>query len=204
MNKTDRVTKLLPEFIYFFLILHFINQLNYHNTLIMNSTTNKNSCKEKIFSDLFHSHAKDLHDFLYYKYGENNNPQDIVQSAFEKLWKNCKNVIPEKARSFLFTVANNEMINSLSRKKTVLNYSTEKQKDYTIESPEFVLEEKEYHLRLKKALEELTEEQRVTFLLNRIEEKKHKEIAEMLGISQKAVEKRIYTAFKIIKEKVDI
>ncbi len=96
------------------------------------------------------------------------------------------------------------MINTLSRKKTVLNYSSEKQKDYTIESPEFLLEEKEYRLRLKKALEELTEEQRVTFLLNRIEGKKHKEIAEMLGISQKAVEKRIYTAFKIIKEKVEL
>ncbi len=53
-------------------------------------------------------------------------------------------------------------------------------------------------------MEELTEEQRVTFLLNRIEGKKHKEIAEMLGISQKAVEKRIYTAFKIIKEKVEL
>ena len=163
-----------------------------------------NVCKEKVFKDLFLSYSKDLHDFLYYKFGENNNPKDIVQIAFEKLWNNCSNVTPEKAKSYLFTVANNEMLNSISRKKTVLNYQQEKLKNYTIETPEFLMEEKEYHNRLQKAIEELTEEQRVTFLLNRIEGKKHQEIADMLGISRKAVEKRIYTALKILKEKVEL
>lgn len=166
--------------------------------------TTKNVCKENVFNDIFRSISKDLHNFLYYKYGEYNNPQDIVQLAFEKLWKNCKNVLPEKAKSFLFTVANNEMLNSLSRKKTVLNYKLQTPKNYTVESPEYILEEKEYHDRLKKAIEELSEEQRVTFLLNRIEGKKHQEIAEMLGISRKAVEKRIYTALNLLRQKVEI
>lgn len=161
-------------------------------------------CYEKIFNDLFKSHSKDLHDFLYYKYGSANNPGDIVQVAFEKLWKNCKEILPEKARSFLFTVANNEMLNSISRKKTALQYSLQKLKNYTEEDPGFLLEEKEYHDRLKKALEELSEEQRVTFLLNRVEGKKHQEIADMLGISRKAVEKRIYTALKILRKKVEL
>jgi len=169
-----------------------------------NKTNVKNVCHEKVFNDLFITFSKDLHDFLYYKYGEANNPQDIVQIAFEKLWKNCKNVIPEKVKSFIYTVANNEMLNSISRKKTVLNYTLQKPKDYTAETPEFLLEEKEYHDRLKKALEELSEEQRVTFLLNRVDGKKHQEIADMLGISRKAVEKRIYTALKILREKVEL
>ncbi len=162
----------------------------------------ENICKEKVFNELFKTWSKDLYNFLYYKYGEDNNPQDIVQIAFEKLWMNCKNVTPEKVKSFLFTVANNEMLNSLSRKKTVLNYSLQKPKDYTAETPEFLLEEKEYHDRLQKAIEELSEEQRVAFLLNRIEGKKHQEIADMLGISRKAVEKRIYKALSILREKV--
>lgn len=153
---------------------------------------------------MFESCSKDLHDFLYYKYGADNDPQDIVQMAFEKLWENCKNVTPGKARSFLFSVANNAMLNSLSRKKTVLKYNLEKPRDYTDETPEFLMEEKEYHERLRKALEALSEEQRVTFLLNRVEGKKHQEIADMLGISRKAVEKRIYTALHILKQKFEI
>jgi RNA polymerase sigma-70 factor (ECF subfamily) len=171
---------------------------------MMGNKTIENVCEEKVFNEIFKSISKDLHDFLYYKFGENNNPQDIVQLAFEKLWKNCKNILPEKAKSFLFTVANNEMLNSISRKKTVLNYRLQDPKNYTVESPEYLLEEKEYHERLKKALEELSEEQRVTFLLNRVEGKKHQEIADILGISRKAVEKRIYTALKILRQKVEI
>jgi RNA polymerase sigma-70 factor (ECF subfamily) len=164
----------------------------------------KDVCNERVFNSLFHEFSKDLHDFLYYKYGEDNHPHDIVQLAFEKLWKNCRKVIPAKAKSFIYTVANNEMLNALSRKKTVLNYSLQKPKDYTNESPEFLLEEKEYHERLKKALEELSEDHRVTLMLNRIEGKKHQEIADMLGISRKAVEKRIYTALKLLRQKVDL
>lgn len=164
----------------------------------------KDVCREQVFSDLFTRYAGDLHDYLYYKYGEENHPSDIVQSAFQKLWENCKNVVPGKARSFLFTVANNEMLNAISRKKTVLNYRLEKPEMQSGETPQFLMEEKEYHDRLQQALASLTEEQRVTFMLNRVEGKKHQEIAEMLGISKKAVEKRIYTALAILRKKVDL
>ncbi|MCG8320313.1 MAG: sigma-70 family RNA polymerase sigma factor [Cytophagales bacterium] len=159
-------------------------------------------CDEKLYNELFKRHAKDLHNFLHYKYGAENNPGDLVQEAFLKLWDNCHKVEEEKARSFLFTVATNKMLNELSKKQTVLRYSQEKPKSQTSESPEYVMEEKEYMDKLQNALESLTEQQRVTFLLNRIEGKKHKEIAEMLGISRKAVEKRIYTALDILRKKV--
>ena len=39
-------------------------------------------------------------------------------------------------------------------------------------------------------------------MLNRVEGKKHQEIAEMLGISRKAVEKRIYTALDKLREEI--
>jgi RNA polymerase sigma-70 factor (ECF subfamily) len=42
----------------------------------------------------------------------------------------------------------------------------------------------------------------VAFLLNRIEGKKHKEIADMLGISVKAVEKRLYKALEKLRSQV--
>jgi RNA polymerase sigma-70 factor (ECF subfamily) len=99
-------------------------------------------------------------------------------------------------------VANNQMLNELAKKKTAFEYSRQPQKKYTHESPEFILEENEYMTRLQKAIEELSPDQRTTFMLNRVEGKKHEEIAEMLGISRKAVEKRIYTALAILREKI--
>lgn len=164
----------------------------------------QNVCEEGVFNQLFKKLSRELYQYLYYKYGADNNPRDLVQDAFIKLWNNCKNVPPEKARSFLYTVASNQVLNELSKKKTSLKYRLEKEKkNYTSESPEYIMEGNEYMDQLQRALESLTEDQRVTFLLNRVEGKKHQEIAEILGISRKAVEKRIYTALAILREKVE-
>ena len=95
------------------------------------------------------------------------------------------------------------MLSELAKNKTALKYAEVKPKGHTHETPEYLLEEKEYEAKLEAAIADLTEEQRVAFLLNRIEGKKHQEIAEMLGISRKAVEKRIYTALAKIRTKVD-
>lgn len=160
-------------------------------------------CKEAIYKGLFEEHAKDLHDFLYYKYGDERNPSDVVQEAFVKLWSNCAKVAFEKARSFLFTVANNYMLNEIAKEKTAYKFREQKQASYTKETPQYILEENEYRLQLEEALASLSEDLRVTFLLNRIEGKKHQEIADMLGISRKAVEKRIYKALDLIRKKVD-
>jgi RNA polymerase sigma-70 factor (ECF subfamily) len=160
-------------------------------------------CKEPVFNELFMKYAKDLHNFLYYKFGEGLNPGDVVQEAFIKLWDNCAAVEFEKARSFLFTVAKNHMLNEISKNKTAAKFREIKPRGYTTETPEFVLEEDEYRQRLQEAINALSEDLRVTFLLNRIDGKKHQEIADMLGISRKAVEKRIYKALALIREKVD-
>lgn len=164
----------------------------------------KNCCEKSVFSKLHQKYAKDLHDFIYYKYGEQHNPKDKVQIAFLKLWENCKDITPDKAKSFLFSVANNTTLNVIKHKKVVLKYeskSTHPTSDH--QDPQFVLEEKEYLEKYQKALANLTEEKRVAFLLNRVEGKKHKEIAEILGISRKAVEKRIYTALEQLRKEID-
>ena len=67
----------------------------------MGGDPTNNVCEESTFEALFRAHARDLHDFLYYKYGGENNPSDLVQEAFAKLWDNCIKVTEEKARSFL-------------------------------------------------------------------------------------------------------
>lgn len=169
----------------------------------MTKNIQDNICNESLFSKLFEKHSKDLYNFLYYKFGEKLNPQDKVQEAFIKLWENCGKIVPNKAKSFLFTVANNLMLNEVAHQKVVLKFQQTKPKSSTNETPEFLMEENEYMIRLQAAISKLTEAQRVAFLLNRIEGKKHKEIAEILDISTKAVEKRIYGALKQLREDIE-
>jgi len=162
-----------------------------------------NICEEHLFASIFNKYSKDLHDFLYYKFGEQLNPKDKVQEAFIKLWQNCGKVSPDKAKSFVFTTANNLMLNEVAHQKVVLKHAQTQPKHYTNENPEFLMQENEYHEKLQKALSNLTEAQRVAFLLNRVEGKKFKEIATLLDISTKAVEKRIYGALDKLRKDID-
>lgn len=162
-----------------------------------------NICEEQLFSSIFNKYSKSLHDFLYYKYGDLLNPKDKVQDAFIKLWQNCAKVTPDKAKSFVFTTANNLMLNEVAHQKVVLKYTQTKPKHYTNENPEFLMQENEYHEKLQTALSNLTEAQRTAFMMNRVEGKRFKEIATLLDISTKAVEKRIYGALDKLRKEID-
>ncbi len=184
-----------------YLKLHFFLILT--KILRMPKDLFENVCEEKLFSELFMKHSQELHDFIYYKYGEHIDPKDKVQEAFIKLWDNCKKTPLQKARSFLFTVANNLTLNQLKHNKVKLKFQQTERSNTTNENPEFILEEKEYLQKYQNALSKLTEPQRVAFLLNRIEGKKHQEIADLLNISRKAVEKRIYGALEKLRKEID-
>jgi RNA polymerase sigma-70 factor (ECF subfamily) len=159
-------------------------------------------CEEKVFATIYNNFSKDLHDYLYYKYGGQFDPNDKVQEAFIKLWDNCKKVILKDAKGFLFTVARNLVLNDIKHHKIVLKHQKIKPKDYTYETPEFLMEKEQFLEKYEKALAKLSEEQRVAFLLNKVEGKKHREIAEMLNVTKKVVEYRIYSAFSIIKSHI--
>jgi RNA polymerase sigma-70 factor (ECF subfamily) len=120
-----------------------------------------------------------------------------------KLWENCAKVSPEKAKSFVYTVANNLYLNVIKAEKVRLKYANSVDDHSSNLSPEFLMEEQEYKDKLDNALNALPENQRTTFLLNRIDGKKYAEIAEMEGVSVKAIEKRMHLALKSLREQID-
>ena len=161
-----------------------------------------NVCEEEVFSSLFKTNSKTVFNYIYYKFGNEEKAHDAVQEAFVKLWENCAKVSPEKARSYVYTVANNMYLNVIKSEKVRLKYADKSEKT-TNESPEYVMEEKEFKDKLDKALDSLPENQRSTFLLNRIDGKKYAEIADLEGVSVKAIEKRMHLALKTLREQID-
>ena len=160
-------------------------------------------CEERLFASFFKTNAKILANYLYYKFGNADIAHDMAQDAFIKLWENCANVSPEKAKSFLYTVANNASLNQIAHQKVVLNYAKSANSDrHSPENPEFVLEEQQFKIKLQNAIERLSEGQRTAFLMNRIDGKKYTEIADILNISVKAVEKRISGALVSLRKEI--
>ncbi|MCG2459867.1 RNA polymerase sigma factor [Flavobacteriaceae bacterium F89] len=159
-------------------------------------------CEEEVYAALFDTHSKTIFNYIYYKFGNEEKAYDVVQEAFIKLWENCSKVSPDKAKSYVYTVSNNLYLNVIKAEKVRLKHRQEAL-NLEYETPEFVMEQREFKDKLEKALQNLPENQRTTFLLNRIDGKKYVEIAELEGVSVKAIEKRIHLALKSLREQID-
>ncbi|NNE77142.1 MAG: sigma-70 family RNA polymerase sigma factor [Pricia sp.] len=168
----------------------------------METQNTGNVCEEQVFDTIFKVNSKTVFNYIYYKFGNEEKARDAVQEAFLKLWENCAKVSPEKAKSYVYTVANNLYLNVIKAEKVRLKYADKSLKTTNV-TPEFVLEQSEFKEKLDRALNSLPENQRTAFLLNRIDGKKYAEIAQMESVSVKAIEKRMHLALKTLREQID-
>jgi RNA polymerase sigma-70 factor (ECF subfamily) len=163
-----------------------------------------NVCEEQVFEGIYSKNSEVINNYFFYKFGHKIMAEESVQEAFIKLWENCKKVPFAKAKSYLYTVANNISLNKYKHQKVVLKYAkTEPQQTKDLQSPEYKMEEKEFKVKLEKAIQDLSEKQRTAFLLHRIDNRSYKEIAEILNISVKAVEKRMQKALEGMRKQID-
>ena len=160
-------------------------------------------CNPDVYDRFFREQAKGLRNFLLYKYGSEKDAEDVVQEAFIRLWKNCEKVPIDKAKGFLYTAANNLSLSMKRHEKVKLTHKAEvKSDDRNQEDPEYTLLEKEFRDKLNRAIEALPERQREAFLLNRIEKKTYNEIAEIMEVSVKAIEKLMHKALVKIRKEI--
>lgn len=124
----------------------------------------------------------------------------MVQEAFLTLWKNCEKVLPDMAKAYLYRVAQNQMLKLVDKDKVKQKHIQFISKTTHNENPEFQMEFTEFDQRIQNAINKLSDGQREVFLLNRVEKKTYNEIAEMLEVSVKAVEKRMHKALIKIRQ----
>ncbi len=74
---------------------------------------------EKEYNDCVTSHADGVFRFIVKNLRHEEDARDVVQTAFEKLWRNREDVDAEKGKSYLFTIAYNAMIDHLRKVKRV-------------------------------------------------------------------------------------
>ncbi|MFV8342958.1 RNA polymerase sigma factor [Flavobacterium sp. XS2P39] len=168
------------------------------------SDENSTLCDENHFRDFYLKQVQSATNFAYYKCGDNEVALDLVQDAFTKIWENCSKIDFSKVKTYLFTSISNLFLNTIKHQKVVLRYAKDAPNlDTNNQSPEYLLEEQEFKQKLNSAIASLSEAQREVFLLNRIDGKKYREIADLLDISQKTVEKRMSAALKILKAQIE-
>lgn len=155
------------------------------------------------FKGIFDEYYIPLKNFLYYKLGDTNLAEDLTQEVFLKAWNQRDKIIMGTVKSYLYTIANNLAINHYKSAKNRFEFGLKNEESTHSQSPEYKMEEAEFEEHLKASIAKLTENQRVVFLMNRIDDLTYNEIATRLGISVKAVEKRMKNALEFLRQTIE-
>ncbi len=126
--------------------------------------------------------------------------EDIAQEAFVRLWKNCDKVDLDKVAPYLYKIGYNLFIDHTRKTKKQSYVSFEYKEEKTREDGQYLMEVEEHRQKIEQCINGMSDGVKEVFILNRMEGKKYREVAELLDISIKTVEKRMSKALKIFGE----
>ena len=172
------------------------------------STVTKNRTE---FEKIYVSHYSRMKRFAQEYVIREEDAENIVQDVFVDLWEqNLLLVTHTKLFAYLFTALKNRCIDFLRHKTIVQHTAVKMQDDYTkalqmkfqsLEAfDEQLFTEPDIETIIQNAIENLPEKCREIFILNKIEGKKQKVIAQELNISINTVENQMAIAYKKLKE----
>jgi RNA polymerase sigma-70 factor (ECF subfamily) len=152
---------------------------------------------DKDYNDCVDNFADGVYRFIVKNIRHTEDAQDIVQSAFEKLWVNRAQVLPEKAKSYLFTVAYHQMIDHIRKSnKMPLSEGT------AIPHQKITQQDAELKQVLMQAVSELNPIQKSLVLLKDYEGYSYREIGEIMHLSESQVKVYLHRARLILKTKL--
>jgi RNA polymerase sigma-70 factor (ECF subfamily) len=152
---------------------------------------------DKDYNDCVDNFADGVYRFIVKNIRHTEDAQDIVQSAFEKLWVNREQVLPEKVKSYLFTVAYHQMIDHI-RKSNKMPLT----EDFAIPQHQTTQHNSELKQVLMRAVNELNPIQKSLVLLKDYEGYSYQEIGEIMNLSESQVKVYLHRARLILKNKL--
>ncbi|HPG12089.1 MAG TPA: RNA polymerase sigma factor [Chitinophagaceae bacterium] len=150
---------------------------------------------EKEYNQCVTNYADNVYRFILKNLRHEEDARDVVQTAFEKMWKNRDAVDAQKSKSYLFTVAYHQMIDHIRKVKRIqLNDEF---------SPEAKVESQPVN-NLKKVLNEalarLSDTQRSLVMLKDYEGYSYDEIGQIMNLNASQVKVYLHRARVQLKE----
>ena len=154
------------------------------------------------FKTIFDQYFDDIRRYLYYRCGDEALSTDLAQDTFMKIWEKGLVLLPGKDAGLLYKIAGDLFVSHTRRDKLRQEAPERIRFESVSRTPEEELEMQELQEKYEKALVKLPENQRIVFLMSRMEELTYSEIAARLTISVKAVEKRMSGALARLRKEI--
>jgi RNA polymerase sigma factor (sigma-70 family) len=150
---------------------------------------------EREYNECVKTYADNVYRFILKNLRHEEDSRDVVQTAFEKMWRNREEIDPVKCKSYLFTVAYHQMIDHIRKVKRVQLKEEFKAETKVQDRPANNLKKV-----LEEALSRLSETQRSLVLLKDYEGYSYDEIGKITGLSESQVKVYLHRARVQLKE----
>ncbi len=150
---------------------------------------------EREYNECVNLYADNVYRFILKNLRHEADAQDVVQGAFEKMWLNREQVDTLRCKSYLFTVAYNQMIDHIRKNKRISLKEEFEEGDrgfsHAASNAKRILEE---------ALGRLSETQRSLVMLKDYEGYNYAEIGEITGLNESQVKVYLHRARLQLRE----
>ncbi len=150
---------------------------------------------EKEYNECVNTYADNVYRFIVKNLRHEEDARDVVQTAFEKMWRNRAEVDAQRSKSYLFTVAYHQMIDHIRKVKRVHLKEEFGEGSRVQDRPANNLKKV-----LEEALNRLSETQRSLVLLKDYEGYSYDEIGQITGLSESQVKVYLHRARVQLKE----
>ncbi len=144
---------------------------------------------EEEYNQCVSIYADNVYRFILKNLRHKEDAQDVVQTAFEKLWINRAHVDNERSKSYLFTVAYHQMIDHIRKNKKITLRDEFKEETRITDVQQHSVKKI-----LDAALYKLSETQRSLVLLKDYEGYTYEEIGKITNLSESQVKVYLHRA----------
>lgn len=144
---------------------------------------------EKEYNTCVAEYADNVYRFIVKNLRHEEDARDVVQTAFEKMWRNRESIDAEKSKSYLFTVAYHQMIDHLRKIKRI--QLKEEFGEETRVANHMAHNAKKI---LEQALNRLSETQKSLVMLKDYEGYSYEEIGKITGLNESQVKVYLHRA----------
>jgi RNA polymerase sigma-70 factor (ECF subfamily) len=141
------------------------------------------------YNDCVNRYADNVYRFILKNLSHEEDARDVVQSAFEKLWINREQVNSESSKSYLFTIAYNQMIDHIRKNKRVSLRDEFREEVRIQDRPQNNMKKV-----LEEALNRLSETAKSLVLLKDYEGYSYEEIGRITGLNESQVKVYLHRA----------
>lgn len=150
---------------------------------------------EREYNECVNAYADNVYRFILKNLRHEEDARDVVQTAFEKMWRNRADVDAQKCKAYLFTVAYHQMIDHIRKVKRIQLRDEFAEQTVVQNKPVNNLKRV-----LDEALSRLSETQKSLVLLKDYEGYSYEEIGQIMSLSASQVKVYLHRARVQLKE----